>query len=113
MTTEDEPAIVNIMSFKRLKNAFRSCHHYLITETSEDNIYYVSHTDYNFDRSSLQHENLHEIIHLLIKVNFSEHCKQYEINQVSILLELESLHFSQSFSVDIMHCILLNITETL
>ena len=94
MTTEDEPAIANIMNFKRSENAFRSCCHCFITETSEDNIYYVSHTDYNFDRSSLQHENLHEIIHLLTKVNSSEHCKQYEINQVSILLELESLHFS-------------------
>ena len=93
MTTEDESAIVNIMSFKRSENAFRSCCHCLITETSEGNIYYIPHTDYNFDRSSLQHENLHEIIHLLIKVNFSEHCKQYEINQVSILLKLESLHF--------------------
>ena len=93
MITEDGPAIADIMSFKRSENAFRSCCHCLITETSEDNIYYVSHTDYNFDRSSLQHENLHEIIHLLTEVNFSEHCKQYEINQVSILLELESLHF--------------------
>ena len=93
MTTEDESAIADIMNFKRLKNAFRSCCHYLITETSEDNIYYISHTEYNFDRSSLQHENLHEIIHLLTEVNFPEHCKQYEINQVSILLELESLHF--------------------
>ena len=53
MTTEDESAIADIMSFKRSENAFRSCHHCVITETSEDNIYYISHTDYNFDRSSL------------------------------------------------------------
>src|SRR5437762_5151688 len=113
MTTGDGSAIANIMDFKRSGNAFRSCHHCLITGTSGGNIYYIPHTDYNFDRPPLQHENLHEIIHLLTKANSPEHCKQYGINQVSILLELESLHFPQSFPVDIMHCILLNITRTL
>src|SRR5438552_14674084 len=91
MTTGDGPAIANIMGFKRSENAFRPCHHCLITGTSGGNIYYVHHTDYNFDRPPLQHENLHEIIHLLTKANSPEHCKQYGINQVSILLELESL----------------------
>ena len=113
MTTGDGPAIADIMGFKRPGNAFRPCRHCLITGTLGSNIYYVPHTDYNFDRQPLRHENLREIIHLVAEANSPQHCKQYGINRASILLELESLHFPRSFPIDIMHCILLNITETL
>jgi hypothetical protein len=39
--------------------------------------------------------------------------KEFGITRASILLELRSLHFPRSFPVDIMHCVLLNVSETL
>src|SRR6266480_7826057 len=87
MVTGDGPAIADIMGFKRPGNAFRPCHHCLITGTLglNGNTYYVPHTNYNFDRPPLRHENLREIIHLVATANSPKHCKEHGINRASIL----------------------------
>lgn len=79
--------------------------------------YYVPHTDYNFASPPLRGDNRNqrEVIYLVERANATStaESKRIGINRASILLELRSLHFTRSFPIDIMHCVLLNITETL
>jgi Domain of unknown function (DUF4218) len=77
--------------------------------------YYVPHTDYNFASPPLRGDNRNqrEIIDLVERAKSAAQSTRIGINRASILLELRSLHFTRSFPIDIMHCVLLNITETL
>jgi len=73
---------------------------------------HVPHTRYNFNSPPLR-DNLRYIIQLVVDADSPAYCTQHGITRASILLELRSLHFPRSFPIDIMHCVLLNITENL
>ena len=80
--------------------------------------YYVPHTDYNFRHPPFRGDDVdtRELIALVEEANSAAESKRWGITHASILLELrslESLHFTRSFPMDLMHCVLLNITETL
>jgi hypothetical protein len=122
IVTGDGPAISDAIGFKRPGNAFRPCRFCLIkgqmeqmeqTDLKRSKTYYVPHTDYNFDSPPLRCGDLREVIDLVVTADSPIASKDSGINRASILTELRSLHFSRSFPIDIMHCILLNITETL
>jgi hypothetical protein len=118
MVTGDGPAVAEVMGFKRPGNAFRPCRTCTIKGDMQGRgpgktTYYVPHTGYNFDNPSLRGHDLRETIDQVVSLGSPEISKQFGITRASILLELRSLHFPRSFPVDIMHCILLNITETL
>ena len=53
------------------------------------------------------------IIDLIARTTSATESKRIGINRASILRELRSLHFTRSFPIDIMHCVLLNIAGTL
>ena len=74
--------------------------------------YYVPHTDYDFASPPLR-SDLREVIDLVAIANSPAESTRIGINRKSILLELRSLHFTRSFPIDVMHCVLLNVAETL
>jgi Transposase family tnp2/Domain of unknown function (DUF4218) len=117
MVTGDGPAIAEAIGFKRPGNAYRPCRHCTIKGQKQGEsgkkTYYVPHTDYDFDHPPLRGDNLRDIINLVVSADSSKYNKKFGINRASILLELRSLQFPRSFPVDIMHCVLQNITGTL
>ena len=120
MVTGDGPAIADAIGFKRPGNAYRPCRHCMIKGElgnpgpNGTGTYYVPHTSYNFRRPPLRGDNLRDIISAIWRSsNSADYGRKLGITRESILLELRSLHFSRSFPIDIMHCILLNITELL
>jgi hypothetical protein len=119
IVTGDGPAISDAIGFKRPGNAFRPCRFCLIkgqmeqTELKRTKTYYVPHTGYSFNSPPIRPGDLREVIDLVVAADSSISSRDSGINRASILTELRSLHFPRSFPIDIMHCILLNITETL
>jgi hypothetical protein len=122
MVTGDGPAIAEAIGFKRPGNAYRPYRHCTIKGTSMASVsrkgkttttYYVPHTSYDFYNPPLRGNDLRDIINDIAAANSDEYRTRFGINRASILLELRSLHFPRSFPVDLMHCILQNITETL
>jgi hypothetical protein len=121
-TIGDGPAIADAIGFKCPGNAYRPCRVCLIKgetagqrPTSGHETYYVPHTTYNFASPPLRGDNDHQrhIIDLIARTTSATESKRIGINRASILRELRSLHFTRSFPIDIMHCVLLNIAGTL
>ena len=118
MVTGDGPAVAEAMGFKRPGNALRPCRCCMIeSELGEPGnrgkqTYYVPHTNYDFSNPPLR-ENVREVVRAVATANSDEYRTRFGINRASILLELRSIHFPRSFPIDIMHCVLLNLTETL
>jgi hypothetical protein len=112
MVTGDGPALANAIGMKRPGNALRPCRTCEIKAEKSRNTYYVPHSRYNFSNPPLR-KDLRDLIKLVEVANSDEHRKLTGITRSSILLELRSLHFPQSFPADIMHLILLNIAPTL
>jgi hypothetical protein len=110
------------MGMKCPGNAYRPCRTCKIVGTrkeSERGIYFVPHSDYNFQDPPVR-TGLRERIDLVERASTrldgtasttDAYRKKHGITRKSILLELESIHFPRSFPVDIMHCVLLNITR--
>ena len=120
MVTGDGPALAEAIGFKRPGNAIRPCRTCTIKAQQELNpgrkrTYYLPHTDYSFNSPPYRGNNtdIRRIIKLIAESGDPEYEKRFGIVRPSILLELRSLHFTLSFPVDIMHCILQNITEML
>ena len=122
MVTGDGPAIAEAIGFKRPGNAYRPCRCCLIKGKhgpaqgqNKNRTYYVPHTDYNFRHPPFRGDDAdtRELIALVEEANSAAESKRWGITRASILLELRSLHFTRSFPMDLMHCVLLNITETL
>jgi tnp2 family transposase/uncharacterized protein DUF4218 len=119
MVTGDGPAIAEAIGFKRPGNALSPCRHCTIesemgeSASNAPGTYYVPHTNYDFNSPPLRGDNLRDVIKLVVDANSPDYCTQHGITRASILLELRSLHFPRSFPIDIMHCVLLNITENL
>lgn len=120
--TGDGPAIADTIGFKRPGNAYRPCRFCKIKGTMGDAVgqrqtgtYYVPHIDYDFACPELRGDNQQqrEIIATVVEANSPSHNMKSGINRASILMELRSINFTRSFPIDLMHCVLLNITETL
>src|SRR4051794_12061853 len=97
---------------KSSDNAYSSCHTCNIKDEcwqQTQDSYYVLHTNYNFQNSSIC-KNLHHVIDLVEQAQQNIFNCDFDITHSSILLCLHSLHFSRSFLADIMHCVLQNIT---
>ena len=73
---------------------------------------YVPHTDYDITNLPIR-TDLRGTIEEVEQARSSEFKTLFGINHSSILLELHSVHFPRSFPVDIMHCVLQNITPQL
>lgn len=121
IVTGDGPAISEAIGFKRPGNAIRPCRTCMIEATKADATassktrYYVPHTCYDFTNPPLRGSNttVRRSIELVSATKSDQYSKRFGIVRASILLELRSLHFPLSFPVDVMHCILQNVTSTL
>jgi Transposase family tnp2/Domain of unknown function (DUF4218) len=120
IVTGDGPGIADAIGFKRPGNAYRPCRSCMIKGEKGEltpngrGTYYVPHTSYNFDNPPLRkYDALRNVIDLVVESQSDDMSKRFGITRASILLELRSVHFTRSFPIDIMHCVLLNITETL
>jgi len=115
IVTGDGPALADAIGMKTSGNAYRPCRTCMIRaecSNGPNKTYYVLHTSYNFVNPPICTE-LCEDIHLVERTRSDDYHQHLGINHSSILLQLHSLHFPRSFSADIMHCILQNITPTL
>jgi hypothetical protein len=115
MVTGDGPAVAEAMGFKRPGNALRPCRCCMIEselgEPGNKGKRILLCTAYGL--RFLQRENVREVVRAVAAANSDEYRTRFGINRASILLELRSIHFPRSFPIDIMHCVLLNLTETL
>lgn len=75
-------------------------------------MYYYPHTEYNTGKLPMR-KKVRRCIVDVVAARSEEISKETGIVSESIFLELDSLHFPRSFPVDIMHCVLQNITPTL
>lgn len=112
MVTGDGPALAEAIGMKRPGNALRPCRTCLIKAELASRIYYVPHSEYDFENPPLR-SNLRRTIELVEEVDSDEYRKEAGITRSSILLEFRSLHFPRSFPVDIMHLVLQNLLPTL
>jgi hypothetical protein len=95
-------------------NSMRPCHQCLIIPTkSESSRYYITHSPEDFIELN-QRDDLRGFIArwdaMPDPVLKMEAGKQYGLVKTSILLHLPSLHFPKSFPLDLMHCVLQNLT---
>ena len=74
--------------------------------------YYYQHTEYNISDLPIR-KGLRDTISLLDDAESEALRTEFGITRSSILLQLRSIHFPRSFPVDIMHCVLQNITPML
>ena len=112
MVTGDGPALAEAIGMKRPGNAVRPCRTCMIRAEKGSRIYYVPHSGYDFENPPLR-SDVRRWIKLVEEGDSDDHRKETGITRSSILLELQSLHFTRSFPVDIMHLVLQNITPTL
>ena len=111
----DGPASAEAIGLKNPGNAIRPCHQCMIEATRgpTGNTYYIPHLGIDLRNIPLR-TNLREI---LCKWDSIENKalkelkgKDLGITRKSILLQLPSLRFPESFPLDLMHCVLQNIT---
>jgi hypothetical protein len=111
--TGDGPAAAKAMGFKRPGAALSPCRMCYIQgeKAPQSNIHYVPHrgifADFNL-RTDARTD-----IEQCATADDEATYTQWGITRKSILTELKSIHFPRSFPIDIMHCILLNITPLL
>ena len=103
------------MGFKRPGNTKTPCRMCLLQGVSYNNTYYYPHHPHSqFKANNLP---LRTRVRRCIKDVIATHCseteKEWGIVSESIFLELNSVHFPRSFPIDLMHCILQNITHML
>lgn len=117
LVTGDGPASAEAMGMKNPGNAYRPCHHCMIEgEKGANGIYYIPHT--NIDVDSLPaRKNLRQVLTsfgtITNKALREAKGKELGLTRASILLELQSLRFPESFPLDLMHCLHLNISPML
>jgi len=88
------------------KTPCRFCH--IRAKRAPNGHYYVPHNDFQTHRGGLcLRNNLRAQIELSIDAG-SQWADRVGVTRKSILLRLPSLHFPRSFTIDLMHCILLN-----
>jgi hypothetical protein len=116
--TGDGPAAADAMGMKRPGNAVKPCHTCDIRATrmhQTQGTLYVPHMhtqNYPYENPPI-HTNLRRVIELVMATGSEATKTEWGITRTSILLQLRSLHFPRSFPADIMHLVLLNITEEL
>lgn len=111
--TGDGPAVAKAMGFKRPGTALSPCRMCYIKgrRMPGSSVHYVPH-DGKYSGFDMRTEARTDI-NLAVQANDEATYTQWGITQRSILTGLRSIHFPRSFSIDIMHCILLNIVPSL
>jgi hypothetical protein len=110
----DGPASAEAMGFKKPGGAYRPCHQCLITGDRGDggNTYYILHTAEDIQEPDLR-TDVRVIVELWNEIddanNKQNKGKFLGITHRSILLDLETHDFPQSFPLDLMHCVLQNL----
>lgn len=118
LVTGDGPASAELMGMKNPGNAYRPCHHCMIRaqQPPAGGCYYISHAGIDVDNLPAR-QNLRKILEsfgdIENKVLRDAKGKELGITRSSILLRLRSIHFPESFPLDLMHCLHLNISPML
>lgn len=111
----DGPASAEAICMKKPGQAFRPCHQCQIKRKRNAYCtpYYLPHTPEELDNLTLR-AHLREIIQLFDTVSHSAYGQELSTNtgivKATILLQLPTLSFPQSFPLDLMHCVLQNLT---
>ena len=106
----DGPAVAAAMGFKRPGNAKSPCRMCEIKGIRYKNTYYVPHN--GLEDLPLRH-SVRKTIRDVVLSRSKEVERDWGITRASILLKLRSVNFPRSFPIDIMHCVLQNITPTI
>ncbi len=115
LVSADGPASANIMGLKTPGNAKSPCHHcYIPGILGENNHYYIPHIGTAIDVSNLPlRTHMREIMAKFAMVTDpqlrTDKSTDLGIVRCSILLQVPTIAFPESFPLDLMHCILLNI----
>lgn len=114
LVSADGPASASAIGMKTPGNSMRPCHQCLVIPTkSESNRYYITHSRRDFICLN-QRNDLRGFIArwdaMPDPVLRREAGTQYGLVKPSILLQLKSLDFPKSFPLDLMHCVLQNLT---
>ena len=113
LVTGDGPATAKVMGFKSPGNAKAPCRmcYQQAQRPQTSNTYYVPHNGIysGFDMRC----DARRDIQLCVEADKDDLYSQWGITRKSILTELRSIHFPRSFPIDMMHCVLLNITPLL
>ncbi|TGO31563.1 hypothetical protein BHYA_0524g00010 [Botrytis hyacinthi] len=114
----DGPGRAEAMGLKEPGNAYRPCHYCMICGVRKSNggSYYIPHTAAQLRDGGLELRNnvrfqLREWEGM--RVDKTAKGKYWGFARSSILLKLESIHFTKSTGIDIMHCILQNVIQDL
>ncbi|CCD56290.1 hypothetical protein BofuT4_P149000.1 [Botrytis cinerea T4] len=114
----DGPGRAESMGLKEPGNAYRPCHYCMIcgVRKPDGGSYYIPHTAAQLQVGGLELRNnvrrqLNEWEGM--RVSKAAKGKYWGFARCSILLRLESIHFTKSAGIDIMHCILQNIVQDL
>ena len=122
--TGDGPAAAIAMGLKKPGNAFRPCRSCMVQGLRQQNgkTYYVPNKAYLRGNVKLRDDidlSVRDLIDLFTSPDIEgdsrihDARKRIGIERRSILLQVPSIHFTRSFSIDLMHCILLNVLPLL
>ena len=108
----DGPASAKAIGMKNPGQAYRPCHQCTIVATrGENGVYYIPHSAVNPEKLNPR-ENLRGLFTTFESYETTakgDVGRQYGLVKKPLLMELPTLSFPQSFPLDLMHCVLLNI----
>lgn len=110
--TGDGPAAAAAMGLRKPGNAKTPCRMCMIHGERNETTYYVPHNVSGCRNLPLR-SDLRGCIEDVMATKDANVEKDWGISRKSILTQLRSIHFPRSFPIDIMHCVLQNVTPTL
>lgn len=111
----DGPASADAIGMKKPGAAKRPCHHCMIRGEMSGTTYYIPHSPAHFAGGLTLRTQLRDVIYhwqqCSAKGERDQWGKDLGISRASSLLALKNLSFPNSFPLDLMHCVLINIMK--